>query len=280
MFQSTSKIINQASVPSQSFYSSSTESVKIKTPIPVASIKVIPPVSARAFLVGNVRTGKIYLKQNSDVVLPVASMSKLLTAIEVLDTMAEADPIVVTENELNIYDNNNFVNGERFTVKDLLHALLLGSSNVAAEALASSTNRIKFLELMSSYAWEIGMSSTYFADPSGIDPHNVSSANDFFELAKYLYELHPSILAITRTPKYILATTTLHQYHNFVNIHPFVNDPDFLGGKTGHTAEAKDTMLTILNINKEPIAIIVLSSDDRKKDTLYLIAQVKKILEK
>jgi D-alanyl-D-alanine carboxypeptidase len=62
-----------------------------------------------------------------------------------------------------------------------------------------------------------------------------------------------------------------------VSIHPFVKDPNFLGGKTGHTPEAKDTMLTILMIKGQPIAIIVLSSDDRKADTDYLLAGVSAI---
>jgi D-alanyl-D-alanine carboxypeptidase len=91
--------------------------------------------------------------------------------------------------------------------------------------------------------------------------------------------MRPDILSITKTAKYTLATTTTHGYHEIVSTHPFVNEPNFLGGKTGKTPQARDTMLTILNINNTPIAFIVLGSEDRKKDTLYLIEQVRKILD-
>jgi len=67
--------------------------------------------------------------------------------------------------------------------------------------------------------------------------------------------------------------------HRFVSIHPFVKDRDFMGGKTGHTSAAKDTMLTILNVNGQPVAIVVLSSDDRKKDTLLLLNSIKEKLK-
>ena len=276
MFQDkTSKVLDTIpvqidAVPDSSFYSQEQIDKQKKAVVPVK-----PPVSARAYLVGNVETGKVYMEKNSKLVLPVASMSKLITSIESLDTMSSTTEITITESMLGLSDSVNLKAEEKFTVSELLHVLLLNSSNVAAEALASSTDRKKFLDIMPSYAWEVGMPVTYFADPSGIDPHNVSSASDFFALARYLYKLRPDILAITKTTDYILATTTDHGYHSLFNIHPFVRDPNFLGGKTGHTDEAKDTMLTIIKIGDQPVAVIVLSSDNRKADTAYLIGQVK-----
>jgi D-alanyl-D-alanine endopeptidase (penicillin-binding protein 7) len=165
---------------------------------------------------------------------------------------------------------------------ELLFPLLLNSSNVAAEALASTTNRSHFLELMSGYAWEVGMPSTYFADPSGLDPRNAASARDFFALAQYLYSSRPEILSITRTPYVAVATTTDHGAHEFKSIHPFVTDPRFIGGKTGRTPQAGDTMLTIMNIENKPIAIIVLGShyDGRAADTRILISRVEQLFAK
>ncbi len=175
-------------------------------------------------------------------------------------------------------DTSKLYAGEKFPVKDLLYPLLLNSSNVAAEALASSSDRTKFLELMSSYSWEVGMPSTFFADPSGIDPRNESTAKDFFALARYLYSSRPDLLAITRTVGLEVATTSDHGGHLFASIHPFVNDPGFIGGKTGHTPEAKDTLLTIMNIGDQPIAIVIIASDGRERDTRLLISRVQSIL--
>jgi D-alanyl-D-alanine endopeptidase (penicillin-binding protein 7) len=151
---------------------------------------------------------------------------------------------------------------------------------VAAEALASSSDRHKFLVAMSNYSWEIGMPNTYFADPSGIDSHNVASARDLFALSRYLYKYRPDILAITRTAHLYYATTTEHGSHEITNIHPFVNDPRFLGGKTGRTPQAGDTMMTILKVKNQSVAFIVLGSryDGRAEDTRRLGIMLEKII--
>lgn len=239
----------------------------------------ISPISAKSYLVGNVSTGEVYISKNSKKVLPVASMSKLITAIESIDLFSMSGTTTVIRSELTPPDLLTFETGETFSVEEALYPLLVNSSNVIAETLASTTDRIQFMNLMSSYAWEIGMPSTYFADPSGISPMNISTADDFFALAKYLYHLRPEILTITKTSKYILATTTEHEYHEINSTHPFVNDKNFLGGKTGRTPQAGDTMLTILKIKDKPIAFIVLGSTNRKTDTQYLIGEINKILK-
>ncbi|MDE2040899.1 MAG: D-alanyl-D-alanine carboxypeptidase [Patescibacteria group bacterium] len=236
-----------------------------------------PVISAQSYLVGNVATGRIYLEKNDTEVLPVASMSKLITAFVATETLPPSQPVTITDAEMNTAtDTSHLAVGETFTASELLYPMLLNSSNVAAEALASTSDRTKFLELMSSYAWEIGMPATFFADPSGVSPRNISTAVDFFNLAKYLYSSRPDILAITRTVSQRVATTSEHLGHTFDSIHPFVTDPRFIGGKTGHTPEARDTMLTILNIGGQPIAFIVLSSEDRRADTDMLIEMYSK----
>lgn len=244
----------------------------------VVATKPESPISARSYLVGNVETGEILMMRKPDLVLPVASMSKLITAIESIDQFSLKKEITITEDETLVPDSHRFTPGETFTVEELLYPLLVNSSNIVAEALASSTSRIAFMDLMSSYAWEIGMPSTYFADPSGLSPANVSTARDFFALAKYLYKLRPDILAITKIAKTSLATTTAHGYHEFISTHPFVYDQNFLGGKTGRTPSARDTMLTIINVSGKPISIIVLASEDRRKDTLYLLQLASELL--
>lgn len=270
--------------PSESFYDQELEQdqekdgeLVVKQP-QTSSKPSVAVVSARAYLVGDVETGKIYMQKSSSLVLPVASMSKLITAVSSIDKLQSTQKISIPIAASTTPDTSNFKMNETFTVGEMLYPLLLNSSNVAAEALASTTNRAKFLELMSGYAWEIGMPSTFFADPSGIDSRNVSTAKDFFALAQYLFKSRPNILAITKTPQYSVSTTTDHGSHVFYSIHPFVSDPNFLGGKTGHTESAKDTMLTIIRIGGRPIAIIVLASNNRKTDTTLLIKEVQKIM--
>ena len=263
---------------------SSSASTATSTGASVISVaKVAPPsdvVTADAYVVGDVSTSKIYLEKNPQLVLPFASMSKIITAITATDMYASSTPMTVTELETEVPpDASALKAGETFTLHDLLYPMLLNSSNVAAEVVASSSDRQNFLEQMSSYAWEIGMPNSYFADPTGLSPRNAGTAIGFFAMAQYLYTQRPDILAITRTPSLSVPTTTDHGAHTFTSIHPFVNDPRFIGGKTGHTPEALDTMLTILNIKNHPIAIVILhSSQGRQKDTQILIDKVTKAL--
>jgi D-alanyl-D-alanine endopeptidase (penicillin-binding protein 7) len=227
-------------------------------------------ITAYAYLVGDVSTGKVYINSNSVNAFPVASMSKLVTAIVATNRFTPTTTIAIPELSTDIAtDTSNLQVGEKFTLEEILQPLLLSSSNIAAEAIAStkmssttatSTAHLNFLELMSSTAWEIGMPKAYFADPSGLDPHNQASARDIFVLAQYLYTSRPDILKITRTIHATIATTTTHNSHEIDSTHPFIIDPRFIGGKTGRTFEAGETMLTILNIGDKPIAFVVLHS--------------------
>lgn len=264
--------------------SSNPAAASVQKPAPTPSKTAPSPaysngVSAEAYLVGNVATGQIYEEQNGTTPLPIASMSKLMTAIVATDTMSPTTTVTITPLEASVYpDLSRIGAGESFAMKEMLYPLLLDSSNIAAEALASTTSRANFLNLMNSMAWEIGLPTSFFADPSGLSPLNQASAEGFFDLARYVYKSRPDLLAITRTVSTAVGTTSEHNAHDFVSIHPFVTDPRFIGGKTGHTDEALDTMLTILNIDGQPIALIVLHSDDRAKDTALLADQISRTL--
>lgn len=240
------------------------------------------PITAESYIVGDVSTGKIYLEKNSSKVMPFASMSKIVTAIVAADKYAPTDVVEIATSSTEVApDTSMLYAGEKFTVKELLEPMLISSSNIAAEAISSAAGeRIAFLEAMSSYAWEIGMSDSYFADPSGLSPRNAGTAKGFFALARYLYEEKPEILAITRTAQTSMATTTEHGAHVIESTHPFVNDPRFMGGKTGRTPEALETMLTIMSIKDTPIAVIVLrSSWARAEDTRLLFEKVERLIE-
>lgn len=255
--------------------------IKIEKPAakPAKPAAVKPPpsdgISAESYLAGDIQTGKIVLEKNADKILPFASMSKLITALIATNIYDETATITITPEEINVpADASGLRAGESFTVKELLYPLLMNSSNVAGEALASSTNRVYFLKLMSDYSWEVGMPESNLADPTGLSVTNSGTARGFFGLARYLYRVRPDILAVTRTASSTVATTTGHGFHIFSNIHPFVYDPRFLGGKTGYTPEALDTMLTILKIDDKPIAFIVLRSQNRARDTRLLIEKL------
>jgi len=286
MIDASSEVIQA----NESFVTATTSTVTDVTPSIVPQVRRI---TASAYLVGDVSTGKVYLSSNQNKVLPVASMSKLMTAIVATNKFSTTTTIEITPENASVATDTSAVHaGEKFSFTESLYPLLLNSSNVMAEAIASTDplattststttrtvqeiqqTRLEFLKTMSSTAWEVGMPATYFADPSGLDSHNHATAKDIFALARYIYKFRPDIFEITRIVGVDVATTTEHDSHSFFSIHPFVKDPRFLGGKTGRTPEAGETMLTILNIDDHPIAFIVMHSSygAREGDTNLLI---------
>lgn len=251
---------------------------------PVVIKKVDKPyVSAESYLVANLETGERYIDHNSSKIYPIASVSKLYTALVVHHLFDLEKEISVTQSMLDSYgDAGHLVFDEKLLPDELLHALLMESSNDAALAFAQSfdlpaTSTTKFMEQMNAFAKEIGMHSTHFADPSGLSLKNVSNASDLAVLSRYLYRSEKDILKISRTKIVDLATTTSHGSHHFVNINPFVNSPTFIGGKTGRTDAARETMVSLFNEEidsiKYPIVIVVLRSDlgQREIDTEKLL---------
>lgn len=251
-------------------------------------------ITADSYLVGNLVTGKIYFEKDPTTVRPIASISKLFAALVAKKRMNLNAIVTVASSSITGYDATNspstIIPGESFGVGDILEGMLLVSSNDAATTLADNyanvtgdpnpDSRANFVSLMNATAAFIGMTNTSFKDPSGLSSGNVSSAEDLFKFARYLYSNGQDILALTKTPKYDIATTTDHRAHTFVNIDPFVYDTHYLGGKTGRTDAAGETMMSLFNIPvggiSYPIAIIVLhsSQDTRQIDSSILVGRV------
>lgn len=265
-----------------------------KKPVITKPVAVVPKpqknpnlITAESYLVGNVETGEIYLDFNSEKIYPIASLSKLFTALIDVHAMDQTQKIIITQSMLNAFgDAGHLVKDEKFTPAELLYPLLLESSNDAAEALAQSFGYEKFIKSMNDFATEMGISSTSFKDASGLNSANVSTSKDLFALSRYYYGNEKDLLAITRTKDIEFATTTDHGYHHFFSINPFVFYPPFVGGKTGRTDEALESMVTILNMDVAsttyPIAIIVLRSQygERGADTEKILELFnKKILK-
>ena len=255
-------------------------------------------ITADSYLVGNLATGEIYLEKDPSAIRPIASISKLFSAAIAVKNMNEDAMVVVASSSITGYDATNspstIAPGESFSMHDILYDMILVSSNDAATTIAdnyasatggaSQNSRADFVALMNNEVASLGMISTSFKDPSGLSPGNDSSANDLFKFAQYLYKDRPDILAITKTPEYDVATTTEHNAHKFINIDPFVYDTHYLGGKTGRTDAAGETMLSMFNIvqgvNSYPIAIIVLhsSQDARQIDSSVLLGRVIRVI--
>jgi D-alanyl-D-alanine carboxypeptidase len=239
-------------------------------------------ITAEAYIVGNLDTGEIYLLRDPDAVHPIASVSKLVTAMVARDIIDPQKEILITEEILEPYGTaGNLAVGEIFNRDELIYPLLLDSSNDAAQALAEAVGYSTFIESMNARVSELGMESTSFEDSSGLSPQNKSSARDLFKLARYMYEEEKDVMKITTVPVHMIGTTTPgHNSHTFINIDTFAYDPNFIGGKTGRTDAAKEAMLSMFRYSVPSgiynIGIVVLRSDynARQIDSSVLFEKV------
>jgi len=127
---------------------------------------------------------------------------------------------------------------------------------------------------MNQKAKELAMTNTVFYDVHGLNSTNLSTAQDLAKLLLYIYKNHPEILSITRNNNFWLPDST-GRLLKFQNVNNFYYFSSFVGGKTGYLLEAKQTLASIFNVNKEPIAIIVLYSSNRQADAFTILRKLK-----
>ncbi len=229
-------------------------------------------VTAGAYLVEDLDTGTIAARYNPDQILPIASLTKLVTA-EVAKKLIPADArITLSKAPLSTYgDSASFKVGETYTARDLLYPLLMVSSNDAAEVYAQYYGRAAFIKSMNEFAQSVGAYRTYFADPSGLSPKNVSSAGDLALILDWIRKNDPDTLAITLTKRKTARS------HTWINPTAFLNWSNYQGGKNGYTDEADRTAAALFALGtlKHAYAVIVLGSDSRNPDVVQLLAKVK-----
>lgn len=225
------------------------------------SLTSLPKFSNEAYMIANLTTGTIIAGSNISKRWPTASLTKLMTATLILDQLSTTTTITITPQMFAADPNERtLVIGGTYTVEDLLHIMLMPSSNVAAQAMADYIGQTKFMNEMNARAAAWGMTDTYFDDPSGISAANQSTAKDLMILAQHVYESYPDILALTNTP--VTTITELNSGRKILvrSINNFAGTPDFIGGKTGNTPQAGANLLSIFNDGGTLIYITVLGA--------------------
>jgi D-alanyl-D-alanine endopeptidase (penicillin-binding protein 7) len=239
----------------------------------IKTVSPVPHVSAKSFILGDLDTGEAYALKNADTPLPIASISKLLVALAVRETLAPTDTVTITKADRRETDGypGTITRDEAFSVGELLYPLLMESNNSAAYAIERAGGGDEFVRVMLRIAHDVGMDETLLNDSSGLSAKNEASARDLFSLTRHIASESPDLLDITRT-KAKSVTAKSGRAYAVANLNVFASDPSFLGGKTGYTDEAKQTMLAVFEVPvkgaEKParIAIIVLGSSDRKGD--------------
>lgn len=239
------------------------------------SANQLPAVSAKAYTVADLETGEIILAKDEKELYPIASLSKLLTALTSLEVINQYQLASVSAAAVGAYGyQGNLVEGERLPVEELIFPLLLESSNDAAEVIAEHYGRDLFLKQINAKAKAIGLNHTSFADPSGLSPANVSTARELAKLAKHIYQSKRYIFNVTNQLE--------HQYGDYVwrNNNNLVGTEGYLGGKNGFIDEAGQTQVALYELplsefKERKLVFTILKSTDREKDLASLVKFVR-----
>lgn len=224
-------------------------------------------------IVDNV-SGKIYFSLDPNEKKPIASLVKIMTAIVALEHGNLDQKIIVSEHAASVGENAMGISaGETYSLRELLYGMLLNSGNDAATAIAEGiAGDVKtFVEWMNIKASELGLSNTYFADPSGLDDSSYSTAQDLARLTHFAL-MHEEFRNAVRTVEKEYPYSDEHKYiylYNQTNL--LTTYPGVLGVKTGYTEEAGLCLVTYaVNEGKELIGV-VLNSIDRKGDMIIML---------
>lgn len=205
-----------------------------------------PPVDANSYLAADLKSNFVLASKNPDEQLPIASLTKLMTALVAVEYINIEKTITITPDMLATTSIPRLKAGSTYSLYDLLQPLLKESSNEAAAAISDFLGPKYFVSLMNRTAQSIGMTNTRFVDTSGSDWGDVSTARDLFTLAQYLYNNRSFILKMT-TNRADTATYGPSAFPTLQNFNVFADDPDFIGGKVGVNGAASDTILSVFN---------------------------------
>lgn len=229
----------------------------------------------------------ILLEKDSKKPLPIASLTKIISAQVVLENYDLLQGVAFSKRAVEVNDNvGGFKIGETFTAGDLLYSLLMESSNDTAYALAEIVGIDGFVGLMNLETKNIlgSSSNTFFVNPTGLDPRkpnekiDYSTAEDLAKITDYLLKNQPSIWEITQKPDFNLYTLDEVFHHKILNTDELLGKiPEIIGGKTGDTKQAGGCLILILESpNKRGFLInVILGSDDRFGNMEKLISWVK-----
>ncbi|NML29822.1 D-alanyl-D-alanine endopeptidase [Paraburkholderia antibiotica] len=212
-------------------------------------------------------TGEPLFDKNSHAVVPIASITKLMTAMVVLDSKEPmTDQIEVTDEDRD-YEKNT---GSRLSVgsvlsrEDMLHIALMASENRAAASLSRyyPGGRPAFLAAMNAKAKQLGMTDTHFENPTGLTSMNVSSARDLVKMVNAAYQ-YPLIRKFSTDHSYDVYTGKRTLAYNSTNA--LVRNPTWDIGlqKTGFINEAGECLVMQATIHGRPMVMVLLDSSGK-----------------
>lgn len=252
-----------------------------QTPINIPSAEInlnleqnLPKISAQAAIVYDHNQNKILFQKNANQKLPIASLTKLVTALIIAQEHNMSEIVTVTPQGINTVPVIAYLqNGEKITVQNLLHAMLIRSANDSARVLAihNSGSISQFAEKMNTYVRSLGLKSSYFTNPSGLNTsQNLSTASDLLTLARHVIK-NSELLNITHKEGFTFTDETNRISHDIKTTNKLLSSEyNVVGLKTGTTPEAGQCYITITQ-EADPKIVILLNSPNRFQESKLLL---------
>jgi D-alanyl-D-alanine endopeptidase (penicillin-binding protein 7) len=241
-----------------------------ETPVPRyktdASGALVPDLHAAAAIIYNPETHQVLWEENSQDKRSIASITKVMTAVVFIESDPDMAQVVTVDRvDATAASATRLRAGYQVSVRDLLHLLLISSDNAAARTLArvSPWGPAGFVARMNEKATELGLQSTTYADPSGLDAENVSSAYDMARLIAYASG-DERISEVMRKPEYTLTLArrpvTIHSTNQLLSRTDM--EGSVLGAKTGFIGRSGYCLATLLKMPQvnQPVAVVVLGA--------------------
>lgn len=228
-----------------------------------------PDVSAAGAVLADLDSGSVLFQQAPEAPRPIASLTKIMTALVVLERRAPDDIVIVDERavfgggDYGATSSLGLRAGERIRVDDLLYALMLGSANDAAEALAIDIagSVPAFVEAMNRRAGELGMQDTTFASPHGLNDRGRSTPRDLLRLIRAAYAI-PRFARITQTKFHTIPEPGGGKDRRIQNRNALLwLYPGAFGTKTGFTFRAGPCLVATAERDGRRLVAIVLRAD-------------------
>lgn len=227
-------------------------------------------LSAYAYCLTEVDTGDIVIQSNADVKLPMASTTKIMTAIVAIENAPLQQVITVSSDACGIEGSSIYLaKNERLTIEELLYALMLESANDAACALAIEIGKTVdgFVEMMNGKAAELGLENTHFTDPHGLgSAEHYTSAYDLCRLMSYCMK-NETFAKITSTKRMSLKGADDSYSRLLINHNKLLGTFDGIqGGKTGYTKASGRCLVTFCNRDGVELCAVTLNAPDDWSD--------------
>lgn len=232
-----------------------------------------PQFFSNHLIVVNQKTGDVKFSKNANKQVPIASITKLMTAMVVLDSgMSLEAPVTISEQDVDTIKRtrSRLPVGTTFSREDMLKLALISSENRAAYALSRHYpgGRAAFIKAMNAKARALGLMHTHFAGPTGLMAANKSTAQDLYQLVAAAYQ-YPFIRKTTTTPEYEITVDGKTKPLKYKNTNVLVRKGEWDIGlsKTGFINEAGRCIVMQANIANEPYMMVFLDAAGTNKRT-------------